>query len=366
MRLEHITAMEAGYTMGMQPDGRELLVVCVKGTFTIPENGGEPELAKEQVPLFEADEFTGEPGLSAPLYESDYAPRKPFCDVLLNGSAHAPDGQPARIVPVSLQVGPISKTFNVVGHRVWKNGFLSFKPGKPLPFTQMPISYDTAFGGVDSNHENPKKHTAWMQNPVGVGFHTILKSAFVKDTPLANTEERGKPVLKPNGKYRPMSFGPVGRGWQPRSALAGTYDQDWMDYVFPFLPADFNDAYFQAAPKDQQMPYPREGETVGLLNLTPEGRTIFRLPAKNIMVTFFLKNGEEKDIPAMPDTIMLETDKKIFTLTWRASLPLKKNMFEVELALIAESEEEKEKLRSKKEISFPLTEIEEDELPEEV
>jgi len=83
------------------------------------------------------------------------------------------------------------------------------------------------------------------------------------------------------------------------------------------------------------------------------------------MVTFFLKNGEEKDIPAMLDTIMLETDKGIFTLTWRASLPLKKNMFEVELALIAESEEEKEKLRSPKEISFPLTKKKADELPEE-
>ncbi len=64
------TKMQAGYTMGMQPDGRELLVVVVKGTFTIPKNDEEPQLAQEQVPLVEADEFTGEPGFSAPLYES--------------------------------------------------------------------------------------------------------------------------------------------------------------------------------------------------------------------------------------------------------------------------------------------------------
>ena len=65
MRLEHITGMQAGYTMGLQPDGRELLVVCLKGTFTIPKNGQEPRLSEEQVPLLEADVFTGEPGLGA-------------------------------------------------------------------------------------------------------------------------------------------------------------------------------------------------------------------------------------------------------------------------------------------------------------
>ncbi len=71
--------------MGMQPDGRELLVVVVKGTFVIPKGGEEPQLTEEQIPLIEADTFTGEPGLSAPVYESDYSPRKLRCDVLLSG-----------------------------------------------------------------------------------------------------------------------------------------------------------------------------------------------------------------------------------------------------------------------------------------
>ena len=80
MELLNATKMQAGYTMGMQPDGRELLVVVVKGTFVIPNAGEEPKLAEEQVPLIEADTFTGEPGLSAPVYESDYSPRKLRCD----------------------------------------------------------------------------------------------------------------------------------------------------------------------------------------------------------------------------------------------------------------------------------------------
>src|SRR5215475_4010168 len=108
MELLNATGMPAGYTLGMQPDGRELLVVAIKGTFTIPQNGEAPRLAAAQVPLFEADIFTGEPGFSAPLYESDYAPHKLRCDVLLNGSAYAPGGKPTQRVWVSLQVGSMS------------------------------------------------------------------------------------------------------------------------------------------------------------------------------------------------------------------------------------------------------------------
>lgn len=74
MRLEHISQMEAGYTMGMNPDGRELLVVVVKGTFQIPESGQPSVLAQKQIPLFEVDDFIGEAGKSATLHESDYTP----------------------------------------------------------------------------------------------------------------------------------------------------------------------------------------------------------------------------------------------------------------------------------------------------
>src|SRR5579864_9830986 len=113
MELLNTTGMQAGYTMGMRPDGRELLVVVIKGTFTMPTGAEEPKLAEEQFPVVEADTFTGEPGLSAPIYESDYAPVKPRCDVLLLGSAYAQGGRPAERVTVSLRVGQIHKQFDV-------------------------------------------------------------------------------------------------------------------------------------------------------------------------------------------------------------------------------------------------------------
>ena len=62
MELLNATGMEAAYTMGMEPSGRELLVVVVKGIFLIPKNGEPPELAEERQPLVMADTFAGEPG----------------------------------------------------------------------------------------------------------------------------------------------------------------------------------------------------------------------------------------------------------------------------------------------------------------
>lgn len=336
MDLLNATHMQAGYTMGMQPDGRESIVVAVKGTFNIPKNGGMPNLAEDQVPLIEADEYTGEPGLSAPLYESDYARYKPLCDVILNGSAYAPGGNPTKKVGVTLSVGPMKKSFYVVGRRFWKKGIVSITASKPEPFTVMPISYDTAFGGVDNTHEKPSKHKAFMLNPIGVGFHDNLKAEFVDGKPLPNTEEINKPVKNPTGVYRPMAYGSVGRGWEPRYKLAGTYDDNWIDNIFPFLPPDFTDEYFQSAPKDQQIGYLNGGEAVVLKNLTPQGQTRFQIPNVQVPVVFFLKKGDTKRTLAQADTLLLEPDTGRFMITWRASLPLKKNMFEVVQVLTGE------------------------------
>lgn len=336
MNLLNATNMQAGYTMGMQPDGREFLVVAVKGTFTLPENGEDPQLHQEQVPLVEADVPTGEPGYSATLYESDYALRKQRCDVLLNGSAYVPRGKPTTKIPVLLKVGPLSKSFHVVGNRFWKKGSLSISASRTEPFMVMPISYDRAYGGSDNTHEKPAKHKAYMLNPIGVGFHSNLEKDAIQGKPLPNTEEIKQPVKEPEGKYLSMAFGAIGRGWEPRYKLAGTYDQNWIDNVFPFLPSDFQDAYYQTAPIDQQINFLRGGETVVLQNLTPDGHRRFQIPLVQVPVVFFLKKGETQTSNGVADTLVLEPNEGRFTITWRASIPLKKNMFEVAQVLVGE------------------------------
>jgi hypothetical protein len=329
VELLNATKMKAGYTMGLKPDGRELLVVVVKGTFTIPKPGEEPQLAPQQAELVMADEFTGEPAVSAMKYESDFPPFKPRCDVLLNGSAYAPGGYPTARVDVGLRVGAMAKTFSVVGNRTWKKSILSLSATDPEPFVKMPISYDNAYGGVDKTYEDERKHRAFIDNPAGKGFHHNTAREIIEGKPLPNTEELDHTVTSSEGRYRPMAFGPIGRAWAPRPKYAGTYDQAWIDNTFPFLPADFDERYFQSAPEDQQIDHPRGGEEVVLLNLTPAGRTSFKLPAIDVPVTFYYKNHEEKPTRAALDTVIIEPDLNRFMLVWRTHVPLKKNMFEM-------------------------------------
>ncbi len=241
MELVNATKMKAAYTMGLKPDGRELLVVVVKGTFTIPKFlDVNAELAPQQADMVMADEFTGEPGASAPRYESDFAPFKPRCDVLFNGSAYAPRGEPAKRVKVGLRVGSMQKMFSVVGNRFWRKWLFFIWRTSPVPFVKMPISYDNAFGGIDKSHPDEKKHRYYPTNHAGKGFHWRLNKKAINRKPLPNTERLGSSVRWPRSSHRPMALGPVARGWQPRPKFGGTYDQKWIDNVFPFLPADFD------------------------------------------------------------------------------------------------------------------------------
>jgi hypothetical protein len=344
MELVNATKLVAEYTMTTDKDGRESLVVAAKGTFGIPADPNRaPEPLDEQVPLVTCDTFTGEPGFSAPLYETDFSPPKPRCDVLLNGRCYAPGGVPQERVTVGLRVGPMAKTFTVVGRRVYRTGLLyGVTAGAPEPFEVMPISYDNAYGGVDRTNADPGRHQWNPLNHAGVGYHPKAPPKALEGLPLPNTEEPRRPVTKPTGDYTPMAFGPLGRAWQQRIRWAGTYDQAWLDVKFPFLPDDFDDRYFQCAPEDQQIDHPVGGEEVELLNLTPAGQCRFRLPTLDVLFEFFYKNGRRAKRHGVIDTVMIEPDRGHFTMTWRASLLLRRNLHELASVLVAHAPRELE------------------------
>jgi hypothetical protein len=173
-----------------------------------------------------------------------------------------------------------------------------------------------------------------MPNPSGRGFHRHMVEEWLHGSPLPNTEELGRTVDAPDGNYRPMGFGPIGRHWEPRFGYAGTYDEHWKENVFPFLPADFDEQYYQAAPLDQQLPRPIGQQQVTLLNLTPDGRRDFVLPQFEAPIHIFPKKGDREDLLAQLDTIVIEPDLERVTMSWRVARPLRKNMFEIGQVLV--------------------------------
>jgi len=234
-----------------------------------------------------------------------------------------------------VRVGRVSKAFSVLGPRQWQPGLLGVAAGLPQPFVEQPIGYAQAFGGSQPLKDNPEQQHCYMENPAGIGwYHRSTDNGEIVGMPMPVTEELGKPIDSPHGDFRPMALGPVGRHWTQRAGFAGTYDEAWLADCFPFLPADFDNRYFQAAPADQQTEYLQGGEEVLLLNLTAQERASFRIPRLQVPVTFFLNQGGHETVNAVIDTLLIDTDAGQVQLTWRTSRPLRRNMFEIAQVLV--------------------------------
>ncbi len=335
MQIYDQMGFKSEFTAALDKDGREFLLLVIKGTFDFPDHpSSSPIKSKEQTPLTFADEATGEPGFSATRLETDFAHRKPKCDIVLDGAAYAPRGEPVDRVRVGLKVGNWTKSFDVLGERHWTSLGVTFAPSYAAKFLRQPISYDVAFGGVDRLNKDDKAPPSFARNPVGTGWASTANRSLTAGLRLPNTQAVDETIDSPFGDYAAMSFGPMGRGWPGRLEYGGTYDQKWIDNVFPFLPQDFDDRYYQMAPPDQQVAEINDGDEIILANLTPGGKENFRLSGTELPVKIFRGRDEVFDGNLKPDTLLFAPEDRRFSLVWRVSLPVKRIITEFSEAWI--------------------------------
>ena len=144
--LENRTPFAAATHVQADADGQEVLVLMLSASFETQANGALTP-APEQLAVAFGDAPFGDPALSSIRYEADIAPVKPGADIIVNGSVHAPRGQPAAEVQVGLRVGPIRKVLTVTGDRALAGGGYS----APRPFRTMPIVWERAYGGTPAD-----------------------------------------------------------------------------------------------------------------------------------------------------------------------------------------------------------------------
>jgi hypothetical protein len=300
--------------------GQKHCVLVVKGTFDIDVDG-ECTPALEQVPFVFVDQHHGDPGSTAIRYECDFVPVKPRAEVLLNASAVAPGARPVKRLEVSLGGPGLAKKALVIGDRLWLEEPNGFRPSEPEPFTSMPISWDRGFGGADLSHEDVRQRRTELRNLVGLGFHVNSFKDTIVGNRLPNIERPEEPMRLWSDKPEPIGFGPVGRAWQPRIRFAGTYDQRWMDETSPFLPEDFDDRYFQAAPLDQQLPGLSPGVAFGCFNMNEKGPVVLRIPSFDIPVRFVFDDRIQAS-RLLADTLIIEPNIRRTVIAGRTGVPL--------------------------------------------
>jgi hypothetical protein len=327
-QLDNRTPFAAGQGWIRDRRGAETWLVVVKASFDIGA-GGSTEVAKEQPEPVRIPEHWDEPGKSSLRFDNDFVLTKATTDILVVGHAHTPGGRPMKQLDAGLRVGEVQKVLRVFGDRAW--GALG--PGEPEPFTVMPLVYERAFGGVDSRSDHPDVDWDW-RNPVGCGYAT--KAAHLQGVPVPNVEAPGRLIRSWSDRPAPAGFGAIASHWQPRAALAGTYDAKWEQSRQPLLPDDCDDRFFQSAPADQQTKqFLAGGEPVTLLNLSPLGRLDFLLPRFELSMETRFADGEwRRHGPIRLHTVVFEPDLPRVSLVWHSSLECHAKVFQLERTLI--------------------------------
>lgn len=330
--IDNQTPFAAERTFVRDRDGSEIWLIAVRATFDLFPDGSL-QIAKKQEPVALAPVFSGKPGSSSLKCDSDLPRTKLGTDILLNATAHVPEFQDEMTeLTVGFQVGNISKTLTVVGDRVWQRSFGRLVPSSAKAFRSKPICYERALGA------NPEQVTSKLdfvhaeRNPVGTAL-VAVEGSF-----LPNIYNPGESPTGPGTSSPVAGFGPIAGHWSPRRELAGTYDEKWQKEKRPLLPDDFNDAWFQSAPKDQiTSRFLHGGETVELTNLTPSGSLTFQLPRHSFGFRTSI-DGKVEHHRGNLHTVLIEPDDNRLTMVWHTALPCHHTLYTLKRTVIFEKQ----------------------------
>ncbi|MEN6509213.1 MAG: DUF2169 domain-containing protein [Smithella sp.] len=300
----------------MDRDGAEVMLLVLKGTWRIG-SGGKLSIADEQMPVISEPVYRGKPDKSSLICDTDAVLEKPGTDCVLIGHARALKPHLA-YVDVTFGVGPVKKQARVFGDRRWQKGILGGASIiKIRPIEEIPLFWENAFGGIDASYEDPSKHEVCQENPVGKGFMAAKSNIDIDGQLLPNIENPANLIKNPKQRPKPVGFGMIAPYWQPRISYAGTYDEQWRKYISPLLPEDFDTRFnLSAAPGLSTKTHLQGNEPVLVEGASKNVRLLFDLPGV-IPRVIVRRWGYEGDLPVLLDTVIVEPDDELVTLTWR-------------------------------------------------
>lgn len=334
---------------GQDAGGVPIFSVLVKRTYSIRPD--QPAVRVEQDRAFtKVDEYYdhGDAEWASLKYETDLVPYKPATDVVFVGKAYAPDEKPVQQLDVAIEVSSHKKAIRIFGDR-WCHYIENGPPlvSDPIPFTEMEIRYERAYGGKDEAGI-PGLPFYYPRNPIGVGLALSHTPECIDGLKLPNLEdpedllERERIVLGEPERWNlqplPQGFGWYHRAWYPRCSFAGTMPgfvrpgqvmrEEGMGVVpsgqvalaRQFKLPSFDTRFNNGAPPGLVLPYLSGGEYVTLLNLSPEGWITFFLPKDRPRVMLDIGLGENELEPRL-HTVCIRMEDREVDLVWGAYHP---------------------------------------------
>lgn len=222
---------------------------------------------------------------------SDVAISKRRPEIMLVGSAFAPGGTKVRRLIAVLRVMELEKVIAIHCDR-WVDA--EGEIHDEAAFSRMPLTWERAGTEGDSNPHG--------RAPIPDAYGRI---------PLPNLQQLGVDPGPPEWRIRPVAFAPVARPWP-------TWARGLRDASKRVELDETTDvSFFQSAPRDQQLQrFPADAEIV-LENLLPHAqRVAMRLPGDRVRA---LVGRQSQLVELTADTILIDTDREILSVTWRGS-----------------------------------------------
>ncbi|NUP04488.1 MAG: DUF2169 domain-containing protein [Polyangiaceae bacterium] len=301
--------------------GRRLFTAIVKASFAIQHDG--PMTVLPPLPIFtEEQHYRGNPVASL-VRGSDFALAVPKPEIVIVGSAYAAPGQKTTQTTVRLAVQRQSTI--VVNKRLEIFGDRRARPGAPAPepalFQSMPILYERAHGGIASR-----------ENPVGVGMATEPDGLLT----LPNIQ------LPQHGGYGPAGLGPIPSAWPLRQKKRGSLGWTAANLSRDVdVPDDFDDAYYQTAPLDQQTAELKGGDLIAIVNMHPQLAMLrAHIPMLRAVAMAQTSRGDRLPLNLRIDTVHLEPEALRAEIVFRgAALVAERDLGDLRLAATLEQPE---------------------------
>ncbi len=295
---------------------------------------------------------------------SDFWFFKEATDVIVQGSAFAPGGSPVRAMLAAVTVGNRRKVVSVQGRRIaeW-NGSGRVRPSEAEPFTEVPVSWENAYGGCDARvpiEPRPPPELAdillrvdhpglYPRNPFGKGY-IVLPDDPNEEVELPRIEDPRQPltaerlcVRDPRLWYLqppPAAFDWVHPMMFPRFAYLGVDawctppdDQRLPEVTEGTLPHRFREAFpaifetgeppppafFQEGSSSLIFPSLEPGTPIVIEGMHPEFSRIEASLPNEPYIEFQVEGSRETARPHLAHVVVRPNDLKL-TVTYSALL----------------------------------------------
>jgi hypothetical protein len=347
--METIKSQKDTYTIlpGKNEHGIPIFSVLVKRTYDIYPDKMAIRAEHTHHFIF-ADIYydDGDPETSTVKYESDMTPYKLATDVVVIGKAFAPQGKPVSQMDVSVEVSNIKKVIRVIGDR--QCIFRDKKPPQftdPVPFIEMEIRYDYAYGGKDLK-SNPELPFYYPRNHMGKGLAVKNIQEVVDGLALPNLEDP-EDLLTPervvlgepkqwNKQPLPQGLGWFQKTWYPRCSFVGSVpgfvdpDEVMREELLGIVPKrqialarqfklpSYDVRFHNGASLGLVLPFLQGGEHIKLFGLTAGGELKFILPKEKPKLTLNIGLGEN-ELEAVLQTVCIRLEEMQVDFIWRGA-----------------------------------------------